>query len=1280
MVKKIVKTNIKIFNNPILITVIIVILYVIVKKIWKSKNTLGRKISNILKLNNLSEEEKNDKIIELFFNQSATQKITNLDKAIKELDNSITAGDKDAQTKKSNYENTIIDLIYQSAKNIFAPGSFSTDAGNLEDCKSNELITFGKCVLNKLNSYSTTSKEKTDYIDKIQKHIDLEKEKAIKTAQETAVPADYKTTINSDGCHPDREITSDEECKKAAQMNQHDNNFQGGWTPPGCFIDTEPRTSLVGIAKAIGTGRKKYKSVCKKTKGEKLIELLNKKGVVLDEETTKNLLPKKHLGVECNDDSECDPKLNLECKEDDWYIYDDDNIKTEKKKRCVEKCPKGLVNNCRPAYRNQDIDCKKLDKEYPSQYKCISEGKGKELCSGQGKLVKYDSSGVKCKCDKGYSGDRCETNFNPKDWVQSYKGGYGAIAVDPSNIKNDEFKTNLKYKLQGNIKGNGKWQNAACSSSTKGEDHCKNKTNQPAISGVYYTLDECKKGCDRNEECKSITWYPANVDRWIKNSGYPSGSGWCDLNRNIQKDARKSLKNFTGENGQVKELMNGKEGAGTYCNKQKNPKECVKQTNPSDLPVNIMDYNGNPKLADSGYVDVYRGFYDINNTGKCDHYCKWGGNSGGGNPNPYHTTKRGQNSWSCKGKDNKYINFAGKEFNGVFCAGHKYDPRKNRSKWRGQEDARAFNVRGAGDESDFEFAFDGCPRGTGKMVHALSNSNRALCEHICRNDPSCKAIEVNKCDAGKGDKPTNCTGDCYLYRGGDDVLKNGKCDTSGNQKTYVKRSSALKIPGKKRRCELGCNRCGYNWYKKHWNNGNPTKWWNVKCGCCGGTQAQQNACKEVCVPKYKMGEINSLSCPKSHPYDIDDENRCDIVSKKLLPPGKKQGRTIQISDKLGIKGGWTWVPSKCSVQAQGDWAAHYNSGGTTPTELDRNAGYRKICSSIKTEFHTYSETSITGNTLVANKLIHYKKPSPHEIRNSIDINRDLNTPINRKNEEILSILIRVSDRGSSQSKESFKLFIKGERGELDLIIPAGALNKTGKVFKAGVVSRIGKILKVGAVNTGNDGAWWSKFVIKSTLKNSDVIINLPNNSTKLPIDENKKYLSHDTDLRKRKLSQIFANCDRMKSTSCLIDGYSRNPTNRDRCESTAGTPSYSHQSLQNYDEATFKNWLKALYNRAEGDEKTNIINYVRKCQKDPMTSYIFTTELLSDNKPGCYLKTGPDGCIKRKGGHPTSEVEYKWDYGNNIPRKMSNRECNIRRADVARWCGNNQIKHIFKPT
>ena len=49
------------------------------------------------------------------------------------------------------------------------------------------------------------------------------------------------------------------------------------------------------------------------------------------------------------------------------------------------------------------------------------------------------------------------------------------------------------------------------------------------------------------------------------------------------------------------------------------------------------------------------------------------------------------------------------------------------------------------------------------------------------------------------------------------------------------------------RCELGCNKCGYNWYKNHFNNGNPTNHWNKFCGCCGGTQQQQNVCKKVCI-------------------------------------------------------------------------------------------------------------------------------------------------------------------------------------------------------------------------------------------------------------------------------------------------------------------------------------------------------------------------------------------------------------------------------------------------
>ena len=596
------------------------------------------------------------------------------------------------------------------------------------------------------------------------------------------------------------------------------------------------------------------------------------------------------------------------------------------------------------------------------------------------------------------------------------------------------------------------------------------------------------------------------------------------------------------------------------------------------------DNNGSLS-GDPGYTRVdnrfteYRGFYDINNTGKCDHYCKWGGNSGGGNPNPYHTTKRGQNSWSCKGKDNKYLKFAGKQFNGIFCSGHKYDPRKNKSSWRGQEDGRAFEVRGAGDSSEFVYAFDGCPRdptghkyGFHSSKHALSptvSENRVRCEEICRKDKDCQAIEVNDCNSEYGDSPTDCKGNCWIYQGNKTEIYNDQgCSKNKNQKTYIKKPKGkdlykffietsnfsgaeangpvelklegergnkthvipagmlngkqkpyevviienlgkinnlgmrcknneeaylsklimistvkngniiLDLPdnakelniknvlkyfiksGKSQVCELGCNRCGYNWYKTHWNNGNPTKWWNVYCGCCGGTKEQQNVCKEVC--------------------------------------GKPK------------------------------------------------------------------ETNITGNTLVANDLIHYSNSG----------NRNLKTKINKENEEILSILIRVSNRGGSQSNNPFKLFIKGERGELDLIIPAGALNTTGKVFKAGVVSRIGKILKVGAVNIGTDGAWWSKFVIKSSLKNSDVIINLPNNSTELPIDETAPYLSKDTELKNRGLSHIFNNtCDRhfiinpqkTKAVNCVIDGYYRVG---DRCidqdddadDRGNKTPSYSHRS------------------------------------------------------------------------------------------------------------------------
>ncbi|CAE7884831.1 unnamed protein product [Symbiodinium microadriaticum] len=48
-------------------------------------------------------------------------------------------------------------------------------------------------------------------------------------------------------------------------------------------------------------------------------------------------------------------------------------------------------------------------------------------------------------------------------------------------------------------------------------------------------------------------------------------------------------------------------------------------------------------------------------------------------------------------------------------------------------------------------------------------------------------------------------------------------------------------------CQLGCSKCGYNWYQSQWQNGSPSRDFHKYCGCCGGSQAQQDDCKEVCA-------------------------------------------------------------------------------------------------------------------------------------------------------------------------------------------------------------------------------------------------------------------------------------------------------------------------------------------------------------------------------------------------------------------------------------------------
>lgn len=72
--------------------------------------------------------------------------------------------------------------------------------------------------------------------------------------------------------------------------------------------------------------------------------------------------------------------------------------------------------------------------------------------------------------------------------------------------------------------------------------------------------------------------------------------------------------------------------------------------------------NNKSKRLDAGYYDKYRGWYDVQECGRCNDYCRWVGNSGsGGNPAKRTRKKKkgkGKSWWSCRlgNKKKSYIN------------------------------------------------------------------------------------------------------------------------------------------------------------------------------------------------------------------------------------------------------------------------------------------------------------------------------------------------------------------------------------------------------------------------------------------------------------------------------------------------------------------------------------------------------------------------------------------------------------------------------------------------
>jgi len=64
-------------------------------------------------------------------------------------------------------------------------------------------------------------------------------------------------------------------------------------------------------------------------------------------------------------------------------------------------------------------------------------------------------------------------------------------------------------------------------------------------------------------------------------------------------------------------------------------------------------------VIDQGYVDDYRGWYDIRECGTCNDYCRWVGNNGSGG-DPSKRTVHGSSFWACHRPGNVYFDYKNK--------------------------------------------------------------------------------------------------------------------------------------------------------------------------------------------------------------------------------------------------------------------------------------------------------------------------------------------------------------------------------------------------------------------------------------------------------------------------------------------------------------------------------------------------------------------------------------------------------------------------------------------
>jgi hypothetical protein len=90
----------------------------------------------------------------------------------------------------------------------------------------------------------------------------------------------------------------------------------------------------------------------------------------------------------------------------------------------------------------------------------------------------------------------------------------------------------------------------------------------------------------------------------------------------------------------------------------------------------------------------------------------------------------------------------------------------------------------------YHYLFDGCPRGSwAETWEDQGTHSLAVCQALCNADENCRALEVTGCT----NDPVNCGAGCFHFYGSGECsnLINGRCDTTGDMKAYLKLGDGL---------------------------------------------------------------------------------------------------------------------------------------------------------------------------------------------------------------------------------------------------------------------------------------------------------------------------------------------------------------------------------------------------------------------------------------------------------------------------------------------------------